>query len=100
MDFTGAGRDEVYQANAAANGGALKCEYCGQSVTRRPPVKGVRGRPEADGKDLYQVVFELPGDVAAWASGGSERMWVAKTPVQLEVEVRNTPARAGVRRPS
>jgi hypothetical protein len=42
-------------------------------------------------EDLYQVVFDLPDDIAAWAPGSSERLWVAKTPVRLEVEVRNTP---------
>jgi hypothetical protein len=51
----------------------------------------VSGPEAADGENLYQVVFDLPDDIAAWAPGGSERLWVAKTPVQLEVEVRNTP---------
>ncbi|MBY8852315.1 HINT domain-containing protein, partial [Saccharothrix sp. MB29] len=36
MDFTDAGRQEVYDANAAKNGGQLKCEYCGRDVVRRP----------------------------------------------------------------
>ncbi|WP_372663232.1 DUF4265 domain-containing protein [Amycolatopsis kentuckyensis] len=40
---------------------------------------------------LYQVVFDLPDDIAAWAPGTSERLWAAKTSVRLEVEVRNTP---------
>jgi hypothetical protein len=40
---------------------------------------------------LYQVIFDLPEDIAAWAPGATEKMWVAKTAVKLEVEVRNTP---------
>jgi hypothetical protein len=40
---------------------------------------------------LFKIVFDLPGDIASWAPGGSEAMWGAKTKVRLEVEVRNTP---------
>lgn len=40
---------------------------------------------------LFQVAFDLPEETAAWAPGGSEQMWVAKTAVKLQVEVRNIP---------
>ncbi|MBM2615793.1 HNH endonuclease [Actinoplanes sp. LDG1-06] len=46
LAFTDAGRDEVYAANAAKNGGSLLCEYCARGVTRRPSVSGVRGRAD------------------------------------------------------
>lgn len=45
----------------------------------------------AEEEARFQVVFDLPEDIAAWAPGSSERLWVAKTSVRLEVEVRNTP---------
>jgi 5-methylcytosine-specific restriction endonuclease McrA len=46
LDFTDAGRDEVYAANAAIHGGHLTCEYCGGPVVRRPSVKGIPGLPD------------------------------------------------------
>ncbi|MCP3805475.1 polymorphic toxin-type HINT domain-containing protein [Allokutzneria sp. A3M-2-11 16] len=46
MDFTDAGREKVYEANRAKNGGVLKCEYCGREVVRRPSTPGVPGRPD------------------------------------------------------
>ncbi|XVS66395.1 RHS repeat-associated core domain-containing protein [Actinosynnema sp. CA-299493] len=55
MDFTDAGRQEVYDANAAKNGGQLKCEYCGRDVVRRPSVSGVPGRP-----DDAQIDHQIP----------------------------------------
>lgn len=46
MDFTDAERQKVYDANLEANGGVLKCEYCGRDVVRRPSESGVPGRPD------------------------------------------------------
>ena len=45
LDFTDSGREEVYAANEAKNGGVLKCDYCGQGVVRRPSIRGVPGLP-------------------------------------------------------
>ncbi|MEU9424815.1 polymorphic toxin-type HINT domain-containing protein [Streptomyces sp. NPDC048342] len=46
LDFTDAERQKVYDANEAKNDGVLKCDYCGQDVTRRPSASGVPGRPD------------------------------------------------------
>ncbi|WP_422750178.1 RHS repeat-associated core domain-containing protein [Micromonospora sp. WMMD1219] len=46
LDFTDAEREKVYEANLKANGGVLKCEYCGRDVVRRPSQSGVPGRPD------------------------------------------------------
>ncbi|MEU7560568.1 DUF4265 domain-containing protein [Streptomyces eurythermus] len=45
------------------------------------------GKPER----LYKVAFDLPDETADWAHASSERLWTAKTSVQMEVQVRNTP---------
>jgi 5-methylcytosine-specific restriction endonuclease McrA len=55
LDFTDAGRDEVYAANAAAHNGQLTCEYCGRGVTRRPSQSGVPGLP-----DDAQIDHQIP----------------------------------------
>ncbi|WP_371797139.1 HNH endonuclease [Streptomyces sp. NBC_01718] len=46
LDFTDAERQKVYDASEAKNGGVLKCDYCGQDVTRRPSTSGGPGRPD------------------------------------------------------
>ncbi|WP_440351713.1 polymorphic toxin-type HINT domain-containing protein [Melissospora conviva] len=46
LDFTDAEREKVYEANRQANGGVLKCEYCGGDVVRRPSRSGVPGKPD------------------------------------------------------
>jgi hypothetical protein len=40
---------------------------------------------------LYKVAFDLPEETAHWACASAERLWTGKTPVKMEVQVRNTP---------
>ncbi|MEU6682530.1 DUF4265 domain-containing protein [Streptomyces sp. NPDC046832] len=40
---------------------------------------------------LYKVAFDLPEETARWARASTERLWTGKTPVKMEVQVRNTP---------
>jgi hypothetical protein len=59
LDFTDKGRQEVYDENAARNGGVLKCDYCGRTVERRasrgPDGKAIKGLP-----DDAQIDHEIP----------------------------------------
>ncbi|MEE1782759.1 polymorphic toxin-type HINT domain-containing protein [Streptomyces sp. SP17BM10] len=59
LDFTDNGRQQVYDANAAKNGGTYKCDYCGRTVERRasrgPDGKAVKGLP-----DDAQIDHEIP----------------------------------------
>jgi RHS repeat-associated protein len=58
LDFTDAGREDVYAANARANGGQLTCEYCGRPVVRRPSVVG--GVPQRGLPDDAQIDHVIP----------------------------------------
>ncbi|MFF8934048.1 DUF4265 domain-containing protein [Streptomyces paradoxus] len=40
---------------------------------------------------LYKVAFYLPEETARWACASAERHGAGKTPVKMEVQVRNTP---------
>ncbi|MFP3967579.1 polymorphic toxin-type HINT domain-containing protein [Actinomadura fulvescens] len=56
LDFTDAGRQQVYDDNAARNGGQFLCEYCGQEVTRRASIiGGVRQRGLPDDAQIDHV---------------------------------------------
>ncbi|MGA5822743.1 RHS repeat-associated core domain-containing protein [Kitasatospora sp. NPDC094028] len=59
LDFTDSGRQQVYDANEAKNGGVLKCDYCGRTVERRasrgPDGKAIKGLP-----DDAQIDHEIP----------------------------------------
>ncbi|MBS2546425.1 hypothetical protein KGQ19_06055 [Catenulispora sp. NL8] len=58
-DFTDAGRQQVYDDNAAKNGGEYKCDYCGRTVERRASRDAdgnrISGRP-----DDAQIDHEIP----------------------------------------
>ncbi|WP_405016964.1 DUF4265 domain-containing protein [Kitasatospora sp. NBC_00070] len=47
--------------------------------------------PESKPARLYKVAFDLSDETADWARASAERLWTAKTSVQMEVQVRNTP---------
>ncbi|MCG8920240.1 DUF4265 domain-containing protein [Actinokineospora sp. PR83] len=44
-----------------------------------------------DTEGFLKVVFDLPEDTASHACAGSELLWVEKTAVRAEFQVRNTP---------
>ncbi|WP_160049271.1 DUF4265 domain-containing protein [Nocardiopsis sp. JB363] len=51
------------------------------------------GKSTGDDKPerLYKVAFDLPEETAHWACASAERLWVGKTSVKMEVQVRNIP---------
>ncbi|WP_035302876.1 LamG domain-containing protein [Actinokineospora inagensis] len=66
-DFTDVEREKVYAANAEANGGVYKCEYCGKEVTRRPSEKGVPG--QHDDAQIDHVVPKSQGGLGVASNG-------------------------------
>lgn len=52
---------------------------------------GSNGLESKKQERLYKVAFDLPDEVARWAPGATERMWVEKTSVKMEVRLKNVP---------
>ena len=46
---------------------------------------------ESKPERLYKVAFDLPEETVDWIHVSTERLWVGKTSVKMEVQVRNTP---------
>jgi 5-methylcytosine-specific restriction endonuclease McrA len=59
LDFTGNGRQTVYDDNAAANDGTLKCDYCGRTVERRAS-RDAEGNAIKGQSDDAQIDHQIP----------------------------------------
>jgi hypothetical protein len=67
MDFTDNGRQTVYDANEAKNGGVLGCDYCGRTVERRTS-RDANGNAIKGLPDDAQIDHEIP-KAQSWVWG-------------------------------